>query len=168
MNYISKKNEKTLLLIIDVQNNFINKYTYPYVKKINDLINSQSYDYIVFTKFINTINSPFYQILHYQGCMETKDTDLCIKKADAKIIEKSAYTALTPELLSFTKEQNIKTIYLCGFDTNACILKTALDLFEINYKFKVLIDYCYSHSGRRYHKYGLKILTKLVGNENII
>ena len=31
------------------------------------------------------------------------------------------------------KENKIKDIYLCGIDTDACVLKTAIDLFENNY-----------------------------------
>ena len=63
---------KSLLLVIDLQNAFINKYTKNLPKKINDLINTKHYDDIVFTKFINSDNSIFVEKLKYNGCINDK------------------------------------------------------------------------------------------------
>ena len=48
---------KSLLLIIDLQNVFINKETEKLPDKINELINQDKYDNIAFTKFINSEDS---------------------------------------------------------------------------------------------------------------
>ena len=63
------------------------------------------------------------------------------------------------------KENEIEEIHLCGFDTEACVLKTALDFFENNYNVKVLEDYTMSNSGLEYHNWALNILRKLIGKE---
>ena len=38
-------------------------------------------------------------------------------------------------------ENHIEQIYLCGIDTDACVFKTALDLFENEYDVYVLEKY---------------------------
>ena len=66
-------NNKSLLLIIDLQKNFINNETENCLKRIKKLLSSNKYNYIAFTKFINDENSPFYKILNWQGCMTEDD-----------------------------------------------------------------------------------------------
>lgn len=61
------KTNKKLLLIIDVQNNFINHNTKNIPLKIEKLIKKNKFDYIAYTKFINDINSRFYKVLNYKG-----------------------------------------------------------------------------------------------------
>ena len=57
---------------------------------------------------------------------------------------------------------------MCGIDTDACVLKTALDLFENNYDVKVIEDCSMSHSGIEYHNSAINMLKKLIGNQNVI
>lgn len=168
MKNILKINNTSLLLVIDVQKNFINKNTRDIPSRIENLIQNNKFNYIVFTKFINDKDSNFYKMLNYKGCMIEEDRRIVIDTKDNKVLEKRTYTALTPELMTYLKENKIKDIYLCGIDTDACVLKTAIDLFENNYNVKV-IEYCtMSHSGRRYHKFAIKMLKKLIGKDSII
>lgn len=60
---------KSLLLVVDCQNDFINSHTKPIVSKINNLINKNQFDFIAFTKFINSENSVFYRNLNYFDCL---------------------------------------------------------------------------------------------------
>ena len=53
-----------LLLIIDVQNDFVNNKTKRTIEHINELIKSNEYKYIVFTKFLNDENSNWYKVLN--------------------------------------------------------------------------------------------------------
>lgn len=64
--------KNALLLIIDVQKNFINDNTKKIPNKITNLINKNHFDYIAFTKFINDEISNFYKILNYKGCIKWK------------------------------------------------------------------------------------------------
>lgn len=159
---------KKLLLIIDLQESFINESTKLLPQKIEKLLISNKFDYIVFTKFINDDNSNFYRILNYKGCMTEKDRNIVIDTKNCKIIEKRVYTAYNDELKSYIDSNNIKTIYLCGIDTDACVLKTALDLFENNLDVKVIEDCSMSHSGIEYHNSAINMLRKLIGNQNVI
>ena len=78
------------------------------------------------------------------------------------------YNAYNNELKLYINTNNIKTIYLCGIDTDACVLKTALDLFENNFDVKVIEDCSMSHSGIEYHISAINMLRKLIGNQNVI
>lgn len=55
------KKDKSLLLIIDLQKDFINKKTDKLPNKILKLIDSNAFDYVAFTKFINSENNDFYR-----------------------------------------------------------------------------------------------------------
>lgn len=168
MNKFLYDKETSLLLVIDVQNNFINKNTKKIPNRIIKLIKDNKFNYVVFTKFINDIGSNFYKILNYKGCIEENDKKIVIDTKDNKILEKRTYTALNKELIDYIEKNKINTIYVCGIDTNACVLKTAIDLFESNYNVKVIENCCMSHSGKKYHKYAIKMLKKLIGIENIL
>ena len=52
---------KKLLLVIDAQKSFINEITEPYVKKVQELVNSNKYEKVAFTKFINSKDSIWYK-----------------------------------------------------------------------------------------------------------
>ena len=157
-----------LLLVIDLQENFINDNTKNIPNSIKKLIDSNIANHIVFTKFINDDSSNFYRILNYKGCMNEEDRNIVIDTKDYKVIEKRVYTAYNDELKLYIDTNNIKTIYLCGIDTDACVLKTALDLFENSFDVKVIEDCSMSHSGIEYHNYAINMLKKLIGSQNVI
>lgn len=160
--------ENTLLLIIDVQKNFINNNTKKIPNKITNLINKNHFDYIAFTKFINDENSNFYKMLNYKGCINEDDRKIVFDTQNNKVFTKRIYTAVNDEFKTYIKENEIKKVYLCGIDTDACVLKTAIDLFENNIDVKVIENCCMSHSGKKYHNYAIKMLKKLIGKESII
>ncbi len=160
--------DKSLLLIIDLQKNFINEETKYCLKKIKKLLDCKKYDYIAFTKFINDEDSNFYKILNWRGCITEEDRQIMIDTKNYKVFEKRTYTALNDELKNYIKDNNITNIYLCGIDTDACVLKTALDLFDNNYNVKVIEDCCASHTGYKMHESAIDILKKNIGSNNVI
>ena len=159
---------KKLLLVIDVQNDFVNDLTRETLKKIEELVKSKQFTTVAFTKFINSYNNRFYKDINYRGCSTEKGVSIAIDTEDYKIFNKNVYTALTDEFISYLKNESIEEIYLCGFDTNACVLKTALDLFEQGYDFYILKDYCMSSFSKEIHNNALDILKLLVGNKRVI
>lgn len=157
-----------LLLVIDVQKDFINKQTERTFYKIEELINSNQYENIVFTKFINDTNSIWYKKLNSHLFMTKEQQSIPIDTKSHKVINKKTYSALNEELKEYIKTNNIEQIYLCGFDTDACIYKTALDLFENGYEVYVLQDYCMAHKGKVLHDIMIQNLKRLIGKEYII
>ena len=100
--------------------------------------------------------------------MTSKQQEIAIDTKQYKIIDKRIYTALNKELEEYLSKNNIDEIYLCGFDTDACVQKTAIDLFENNYNVYVLKDYCMSHKGVELHNVIINNLCRLIGRDKII
>lgn len=157
-----------LLLVIDVQRDFVNEYTKEFIEKIKRLTESNRFEYIAFTKFINDEQSSWYKELNYKGCLTKEEQEIILDTKNHKVFEKKIYSSSSEDLKSYLKTNKIEEVYLCGFNTDACILKTALDLFENNIKVYVLKDYCMTTAGKIVHNNALDILKRLIGNNKII
>ena len=157
-----------LLLVVDVQNDFINDNTKVTLQKIQELINANEYKNIVFTKFINNENGYWYKKLNYKGCLTEEGRNIPIDTSKYLVINKYGYSALNEELITYLNQNKIDAIFLCGFDTDACIYKTALDLFENGYNVYVLKDYCMSHKGLELHNVMIENLKRLIGKDKVV
>ena len=158
---------RKLLLVIDCQKAFINNYTKEYVDKIKLLLDKKEYTNTLFTIFNNNKNSPFYNLLDYKGCINNDYCELMIN-CNVPVIEKYTYSAVNKEFIEYLFKNNIDEIYMCGFDTDGCVLKTAFDLFEKNIKTYILQDYCMSSGGEKYHNEAIDILKRSIGEHYII
>lgn len=144
---------KKALLIIDAQKAAVVKPKI--VRNIEKL--QYEYDVVYVSKFTNT-GSPLLGIMDWAGYDD--ETLAFAPKEDAIVFTKTGYTSYLPEMKAFDE------IHLCGFDTEACVYKTALDLVEVGVRPVVLQDYCYS-SDEQMHTIGLKILEKNIGKKNV-
>lgn len=131
-------------------------------------MDSNKYDLTAFTRFINDENSIWYKKLNYKGCMTKEGQAIAINTKNNKVFDKNIYTAVNDELKKYIQKNNISKIYLCGFDTDACVQKTAIDLFEQNYDVYVLKDYCMSHLGKETHNFYINNLARLIEKNGII
>lgn len=159
---------KKLLLVIDVQKEFINEYTGEVLNRIKKLINSKEYDMIAFTRFINDEKSVFYKKLKYRGCMNLEQQEIVIETGKWRVFNKRTYTVVNEEFKNYIKDNKIDEIYICGFDTDACVQKTALDLFEQEYNVFILKDYCMCYRGYELHEATINNLKRLIGRDSII
>ena len=82
-------------------------------------------------------------------------------------MDKTIYSAVNKELENYIKDNKIEQIYLCGFDTDACVQKTAVDLFEKNYDVYVLKDYCMSYN-IELHNTIIENLKRLIGEKSVV
>ena len=154
--------------MIDVQSNFVNQHTKDVVMQIHDLIESNKFDIVAFTKYMNASNGLFARELGYLGCIREADQEIMLDTKRFPIFKKTVYTAYNEELKNFLLENHINQIYLCGIDTDACVFKTALDLFEHECDVYVLERYCRSHIGRKAHDYAIKSMQRLIGKKRVI
>jgi len=145
--------KKVALLIIDVQKSAVGKSSLP--KKIEAFQNQYKY---VFVSLFQNHNSPLLKILKWSGYT---DESLTFKPLqNAVVFHKSGYSSYLPEMKDFTE------VHLCGFDTDACIYKTAMDLIENGVRPIILKDLCFSEN-KTFHEMGLKLLERNVGKHNI-
>lgn len=163
---------RPLLLIIDMQNGFISKETTPIVAAIETLINhfSQQQLPIAFTRFINTPESSYVKWMNWSKLMSAPEINLIAPFCDipASVFDKEGYTAFTDDFEQFLTENAINTMVICGVETDGCVLKTALDAFEKNVHPLVVVDACASNAGSQLHDAGLLLLSRLIGEQQIM
>lgn len=158
----------TLLLIIDLQNQFINSNTKNCIKDISNLVIKNKFDKVLFTKFINDINNNVYRKLHWDGCISEESTKISIDIGKNKVIEKNTYSAFNEELKRYIDNNNIDKIFLCGIDIECCVMATAFDLFDNNFNVYILKDYCYSTYGIDKKNNAIEILKRNIGENYIV
>lgn len=134
------------LLIIDVQQGFVNENCNFVVSKIQRLVESGKFDKIFATKFVNNKNSQYAQILGYTAFSSGGgESELSIKlPAGAVIIEKTSYAMRETDFQKNFKKGD--EVYVCGLDYDACVLATCFQLFDHSIQPKIILDATGSHS----------------------
>ncbi len=158
------------LLIIDVQKGFLDETTEGIVDDIRKIISMIEPTRVLASKFINQPDGPFVNYLNWRQLIadeEQKIPDEIVESID-KVFPKHTYSCLTPELASYLHSNSITSVALCGMDTDACLLATALDLFSNHIEPYVLAQGCRSARGDEYHQMALKILARNIGSQRII
>lgn len=155
------------LLIIDVQKGFINEHTEHLPKKIEKL--QERYDNIYAVQFVNLNNSLFRSLLHWDKFnLNSDDTKVAFQlKPNVKVYQKYSY-GIPHCILEDLNNDDVNSIDICGISTDACILKTAMDLFDEKIVPRILVDYCACYHGKEKHRQALKFLESLIGSENIV
>jgi nicotinamidase-related amidase len=158
------------LFVIDIQNGFISENTKHIIQRIKSLLEQNIFEYVVFTRFMNTLDSPYVKYLNWHGLLSKPEQKIVdeIEPFANIIFDKIIYTACNAETLEFIKTNNIQKIFICGIDTEACVLKTAIDFFENNIIPYVLEYYSASNGGDTYHQAAIVVLSQLIGISNII
>ena len=158
---------KKALFVIDVQNYFINTKTKTLPKKIQQYIekNHRRFDLIIFTHFVNDPGSSVYRLLGWKDCTNPSQTDIAPELQPVLkygiVVSKNIYSALkVPEINSLLKRYKIKTLFLCGIDTDCCLLATAYDAFDRGYKIYLLEDLCMASAGINLHHAALSIFKR--------
>ncbi len=159
---------KKCLLIIDTQIGFINKNT----KHIPSLVEKLQYEfeYVYVTKFFNPRGSFYRTLIKWNKLSKSsKEFELAFKaRNNATIIEKSIYSCITREFLDDLQLKGITKVYICGIDTDICVTKCAVDLFENSIEPIILKDYCASTAGKVKHQNALSTLKRFIGKKQII
>jgi nicotinamidase-related amidase len=144
---------KKALLIIDVQKSAVTRPDL--AKKIEAL--QANYENI-FVSFFKNEGSPLLKLLDWTGYEDESPAFQPVK--NAVIFTKNGYSSYLPEMKKFDE------IHLCGFDTDACVYKTAMDLMENNTRPIVLKEYCFSKN-EQFHQMGIKLIERNIGAGNI-
>jgi nicotinamidase-related amidase len=161
---------KPVLVVVDVQNGFITEHSRPVVPVIIDLVRrwQAAQGEVIFTRYLNYPGSPFERLIGWTEMIDGTATELATELTPyvgphTTVIDKYIYTLFTPEGTQLVDERGWTDLYLCGIDTEVCVLKTAADAFEHNLTPWILKDACASHSGHRAHAAGLFIAERFIG-----
>jgi len=157
-----------VLLAVDVQRGFVTDDSRHVVAPLERI--QHRFDHAVFTRFYNPDPSPFRRILHYDKMARgDSDTELAINvRPDAIIMERPLYSCVTDEFMDYIREWQADEVFIAGIATEACVLKTIIDLFEKDITPWVLKDLCASDKGAEFHDPAMKVISKLIDPGHII
>ena len=161
---------KTCVFVVDVQNGFINPSTAHVVDRIHSLLEMDLFDHVIFTRFKNRQDSPYIKHLKWNDFFSENEIQIVdsLRPFAGRIVDKYSYSGITSGIVEFIKAEHIQTAFVCGIDTDCCVLATALDLFEANIHPAVLAYYSASTGGKSSHEAALTVLARLIGASNII
>lgn len=155
------------LLIVDVQKGFINERTKHIPAMVERLQNE--YDLVIATRFINLPGSLYRKLIHWGHLSPgTEEVELAFRpKEGAIVLDKTVYTCVNDEFVALLKENGIEEVDICGIDTDICVTKCAVDLFERGIVPVVLKDYCATHAHADVQEAAFVILKRYIGGSQI-
>jgi len=152
---------------VDVQRGFINEFTRHVPARIRQVIDSQSHAPVLFTRFVNSDASPYRTLLDWNACAEPPETEIVEElqtHASAQtVFDKHGLTGLPDALSERLRSEAWPQISIVGLDTDMCVLKIAMDIFDLGIEPIVLVDCCASTAGLQAHLAGLAILSRNIG-----
>jgi nicotinamidase-related amidase len=155
------------LLVVDVQVGFVNDFTRHVPPRIRQLVDSGAYGPILFTRFINAPESPYQRLLKWHAMSDAPEIDLAPELAPlgspTTIFDKHGLTGIPEPLADYLREHRFNTCHVVGIDTDMCVLKVAMDIFDLGIEPIVLVDCCASTAGLQAHLAGLAILSRNIG-----
>lgn len=167
---------KKALFVIDVQNWFIidrNKYIIENIKKIIENVN---YDLIVYSISHNEEWSLWFTQVWWTEIPKDEDTIEDLKKLIStknylkiKKLTKSIFK-WDINLANFLKEQNIKEIHITWYETNDCVLASALESFDYGFYTFVIEEACETRTTPENHTKAIDLLkyVKLTNNSEFV
>ena len=150
--------DNKILIVVDVQDGFIK--TQEHVENVKQIVNLAKYvdfDKVVATKFINYTGSLYEKCFNWSELKTSDTTDLCtpLKPFVDETFTKFTYNCVNDKFIELLIQLNNgklpEQVYLCGLDTDACVLATAIGLFDNKIVPIVLANYCFSTGGEQYH-----------------
>lgn len=154
----------TALLVVDVQIGFVDQHTSHIPAVVERLL--PRYRHTFATRFYNPIPSNYRRLIHWNRFdINGPDFPLAFTpSADTTVIDKPTYTCVTPDFLASLDCAGIDEVHICGIDTDICVTKCAVDLFEVGRVPVVVTDACASHGGPELHQAALRILARYIGH----
>ncbi|MDQ2682969.1 MAG: cysteine hydrolase [Chloroflexota bacterium] len=160
------------LLIVDVQNVFINDYTHHVPERILEQVERLDPAPIIFTRFRNRPDGPYPRLLGWEDGMDEPACEIVDALLDLasknEVFDKPGTTGLPQELREHLVRSGLGKIHIAGIDTDMCVLKTALDIFDLGIEPIVLTDCCASTAGLQAHFAALAVLARNIGANRLV
>lgn len=163
------------LVVIDMQNGFVNRHSMHAVPAIADLVTNwtSAGRPVLFTRYFNYPDSPYERFFQWHRLQATPETDIVPELADHAAdahatFDKTGYTLFTPEATGLIRRARWTDLVFCGVATESCVLKSAADAFEHGYAPWIVTDACASDAGTDVHDAGLTVARRLIGPGQLI
>jgi len=162
-------NANAALVVVDVQNGFVNDESRHVVPRIVELVKRWPGP-VAFTRFFNREGSSYERLIGWTKLHGPPETDLVdeLKPYASTVIDKGGYSFFGDEGKALAAAQGWTEVYFCGIDTDICVLKSAVDAFEYGLTPYVIADASASHAGARAHEAGLYLLGRFIGKRQVL
>jgi len=163
------------LIVVDVQNGFVSPNSAHIVPVIADLVRQWAdlgRPYVM-TRFINEPGSPFETILDWHRLSGPPEATIVPELQElvpgaVAVIDKPIYSMFTNEGTALVREHGWRNIVVAGIATESCVLKTAVDAFELGLIPWLVEDASYSHAGREAHEAGCLVARRFIGASQLV
>ncbi len=167
---------KKILILVDMQKGFLPTGE-PRVKDLiartKQLIGLDAgiFDCVIATQYVGP-NKMIQRAFSWDLYPGEEGAEFCDELEIPKLadyqVRKCNYSCVSPSFLqhlfTINNGKMPEAVFVCGVDTETCVLKTAADLFECGIQPIVLIDYCWSTGGIEAHLSGQTCLSQLIGD----
>ena len=128
---------KKVLLVVDLQPEFVNDESRDAYKHVLDFVtHTKEYDQIIATRFVRG-NTNFKRYLDWEFTSEPKNLEF---HPDI-IRDKTGYGLSDEQYLQLSRDYHYDIV---GCETDACVYKLAMDLFDREFDFSVLYPYVFT------------------------
>lgn len=170
------KLEEAVLVVIDMQNGFVNERSTPIIPAVVRLVDrwQRVGGATIFTRFVNGPGSPWERLIHWTKLQRSPETDIIDEllpqaaRATHVADKENHYTLFNAEGSATVEAGGWRDLVFCGLATESCVLKSAVDAFERGYTPWVVHDASYSHAGEEAHRAGLLVARRFLGRNQII
>ena len=147
------------LLVVDLQKEFVKdrKGKAIYDKCLKFISNRRNeYDIVIAAVYRNDsdVNSNMGRLLNWTECKDV---------VPLEFIPDSSYIHTGYAIKEYPYVTSNDIIDIIGFDTDACVLAAAFDVFDLGCNMRVLTELCWSSGGRRMHDAGIAIMKRQFG-----
>ena len=165
---------KKFLLVIDAQEGFLSDPVTDCPRfRIRDLLERKYFDCVISSVYQNRENSNISRLMGWNKLLTQQEqkVDDIVAKYTNHFLYKNTYSAYSEDLVALLRQENNgqlpESVFIVGFDTDCCVLMTAVDLFESGIRPIVLTQYCGVSGGQKAQFAGIRVLKSLIGSNNI-
>lgn len=138
--------------------------------RVRDLVDQRgsAFECVLLTKFRNAENSNFRRLINWNRLSDDVDTAID-ERLDGigLVVEKETYSAVA-DILPILKERRIEHVFICGIDTDVCVLQHAAGFFDAGLVPVVLADACATTAGSDIQDAALVILRRTIGAGQVL
>lgn len=165
------------LLIVDVQNGFVNdksRHVLPVIVELAKHWQATSQP-IYMSQFTNFENSQWERLIGWHRLESEEEIALRDELqpfvGSAITFRKRSYSCLVDPFRDDLRANDWSEVVLCGIATDGCVLATAVDLFEFEdrpIRPVVVRDACASHAGEEISNAGLTLIERFIGRGQVV
>lgn len=164
-----------VLLLLGMQHGFLNEYTEFAIRNLIALFEKYHFTKVISAKFSNYMGSLFCNELEYYKMLSKDDQEFIPEVKPYmtnSIVLHDGYGYDMRVLLAQLRIINDgilpKRVLIAGFDTEACVLVMATQLFDNRIVPCILKDCVASSQGIKNHECALQIMQTLFGQKNLL